>query len=137
VYARGYVPEGAFFISGNVFYQAGLPETNCIKAFRAYLELNSDVASKVRSISYRMKEDNENNDDDNNDDDNNGDDNSGGDEGNGGDNGNVDDSVDSSTAVVTTVAIYNTAGERLETMQVGLNILLMSDGSIIKVMVRE
>jgi hypothetical protein len=59
VYARDYVPEGAFFISGNVFYQAGAPETNCIKAFRAYLELNSDVASKVRSISYRMTEDND------------------------------------------------------------------------------
>ena len=123
VYALGYVPEGAFFISDNVFYQAGLPQTNLIKAFRAYLELNSNVASKVRSISYRMTEED--------------DDTPGGDEGNGDDNGNVDDSVDSSTAVITSIAIYNTAGERLETMQVGLNILLMSDGSIIKVMVKE
>ena len=115
VYARDYVPEGAFFISNNVFYQAGLPQTNRIKAFRAYLELNSNVASKVRSISYRMT------DDENDDDDENGD----------------DVSVDSSVTEVTTVAIYNTAGERLETMQVGINILLMSDGSIIKVMVKE
>ena len=76
-------------------------------------------------------------DEGNGDDNGNGNDTPGGDEGNGDDNGNVDDSVDSSTAVVTSIAIYNTAGERLETMQVGLNILLMSDGSIIKVMVRE
>ena len=193
VYARDYVPAGAFFISDNVFYQAATPETNRIKAFRAYLELNSNVASKVRSISYRMTEedddtpggdegngddngngddtpggdegngdDNGNGDDTPGDDEGNGDDNGngddtpggdegngddngngndddtpGGDEGNGDDNGNVDDSVDSSTAVITSIAIYNTAGERLETMQVGLNILLMSDGSIIKVMVKE
>ena len=174
VYARDYVPAGAFFISDNVFYQAATPETNRIKAFRAYLELNSNVASKVRSISYRMTEEDDdtpggdegNGDDNGNDDDTpggdegngddngngddtpggdegNGDDNGndddtpGGDEGNGDDNGNVDDSVDSSTTVITSIAIYNTAGERLETMQVGLNILLMSDGSIIKVMVKE
>ena len=124
VYARDYVPAGAFFISDNVFYQAATPETNRLKAFRAYLELNSNVASKVRSISYRMAEDDD-------------DDTPGDDEGNGDDNSNVDDSVDSSTAVITSIAIYNTAGERLETMQVGLNILLMSDGSIIKVMVKE
>ncbi|MBR5149440.1 MAG: RICIN domain-containing protein [Bacteroidaceae bacterium] len=80
-------------------------------------------------------------DEGNGDDNGSGDDTPGDDEGNGDDNGddngNVDDSVDSSTAVVTSIAIYNTAGERLETMQVGLNVILMSDGSIIKVMVRE
>ena len=79
--------------------------------------------------------------DDNTGDDNTGDDNTGddntGDDNTGDDNDNVEDSVDSSTAVITSIAIYNTAGERLETMQVGLNILLMSDGSIIKVMVKE
>ena len=73
--------------------------------------------------------------DDNTGDDNTGDDNTGDD--NTGDDNNVEDSVDSSTAVITSIAIYNTAGERLETMQVGLNVILMSDGSIIKVMVKE
>jgi hypothetical protein len=54
VYARGYVPEGAFFISDNVFYQAGLPQTNLIKAFRAYI---MPTAAGARSISYRIDED--------------------------------------------------------------------------------
>ena len=76
-------------------------------------------------------------DDEGNGDDNGNDGDTPGDDNIGDDNGNVDDSVDSSAVEVTTVAIYNTAGERLETMQVGLNIILMSDGSIIKVMVRE
>ena len=113
VYASDYVPEGAFFISDNVFYQADKPETNRLKAFRAYLELNSDVATEVRSISYRMVEDE--NDDDNDDD---------------------GTSVDPSTAEVTSVAIYNAAGVRLETMQKGLNIILMSDGTTVKVVIR-
>jgi hypothetical protein len=112
-YTDGYVPEGGGFISNNVFYQASEPNTNRLKGFRAYLRI---LDPEVRSISYRMTEDNENNDDDEDGD---------------------DVSVDSSVTEVTTVAIYNAAGERLETMQVGLNILQMSDGSIIKVMVKE
>lgn len=111
VYARGYVPEGAFFISDNVFYQASKPNTNRMKAFRAYLEINSTMATEVRSISYRMADNEDDNDGDGT-------------------------SVDSSTAEVTSVAIYNTQGVRLETMQEGLNIVLMSDGSVVKVMVR-
>ena len=123
VYARGYVPEGAFFISDNVFYQASKPNTNRMKAFRAYLEINSNMVTKVRSISYRMtddEDDNENDGEDENDNENDGD----------------GTSVDSSTAEVTSVAIYNTQGVRLETMQEGLNIILMSDGSVVKVMIR-
>ena len=136
-YTDGYVPEGGCFISNNVFYQAGNSNTNRLKGFRAYLEITDP---EVRSISYRMAEDD--GDDNTGDDEGNGDDNGNdgdtpGDDNIGDDNGNVDDSVDSSAVEVTTVAIYNNAGERLETMQVGLNIILMSDGSIIKVMVRE
>lgn len=116
-YTDGYVPEGGCFISNNVFYQAGNSNTNRLKGFRAYFKITDP---EVRSISYRII-----GEDDNIGDDNAGDDNSG------------DVSVDSSVTEVTTVAIYNTAGERLETMQVGLNIILMSDGSIIKVMVKE
>ena len=111
-YTDGYVPEGGGFISNNVFYQASEPNTNRLKGFRAYLRI---LDPEVRSISYRMADDNDDDEDENGD----------------------DVSVDSSVTEVTTVAIYNAAGERLETMQVGLNILLMSDGSIIKVMVKE
>ena len=116
-YTDGYVPEGGCFISNNVFYQAGNSNTNRLKGFRAYLEITDP---EVRSISYRIIGEEDNTGDDNT-----------------GDDDNVEDSVDSSVTEVTTVAIYNTAGERLETMQVGLNILLMSDGTIIKVMVKE
>ena len=115
VYARGYVPVDAFFISDNVFYQAIQPNTNRMKAFRAYLEINSTMATEVRSISYRMTDDEDDNENDN--------------DGDG-------TSVDSSTAEVTSVVIYNTQGVRLETMQEGLNIVLMSDGSVVKVMIR-
>lgn len=108
----GYVPEGGGFISNNVFYQATQPNTNRLKGFRAYLRI---LDPEVRSISYRMADDENDNENDN--------------DGDG-------TSVDSSTAEVTSVAIYNTQGVRLETMQEGLNILLMSDGSVVKVMIR-
>jgi hypothetical protein len=109
-YTDGYVPEGGGFISNNVFYQASEPNTNRLKGFRAYLRI---FDPEVRSISYRMAD---NEDEDENDGD--------------------GTSVDSSTAEVTSVAIYNTQGVRLETMQEGLNIILMSDGSVVKVMMR-
>lgn len=106
----GYVPAGGGFISNNVFYQASKPNTNRLKGFRAYLLI---LDPEVRSISYRMADDDDDNEND----------------GDG-------TSVDSSTAEVTSVAIYNTQGVRLETMQEGLNIVLMSDGSVVKVMIR-
>ena len=108
----GYVPAGGGFISNNVFYQATQPNTNRLKGFRAYLRI---LDPEVRSISYRMADDEDDDDNEN--------------DGDG-------TSVDSSTAEVTSVAIYNTQGVRLETMQEGLNIILMSDGSVVKVMVR-
>jgi hypothetical protein len=107
-YTDGYVPAGGGFISNNVFYQAKKDNTNRLKGFRAYLRI---LDPEVRSISYRMTDDEDENDGDGT-------------------------SVDSSTAEVTSVAIYNTQGVRLETMQEGLNIVLMSDGSVVKVMVR-
>ena len=108
----GYVPAGGCFISNNVFYQATQPNTNRLKGFRAYLRI---LDPEVRSISYRMTDDEDDDDNEN--------------DGDG-------TSVDSSTAEVTSVAIYNTQGERLETMQEGLNIVLMSDGTTMKVMMR-
>ena len=111
-YTDSYVPAGGGFISNNVFYQAKKDNTNRLKGFRAYLRI---LDPEVRSISYRMTDDEDENEDDN--------------DGDG-------TSVDTSTAEVTSVAIYNTQGVRLETMQEGLNIVLMSDGSVVKVMVR-
>ena len=108
----GYVPAGGGFISNNMFYQASKPNTNRLKGFRAYLLI---LDPEVRSISYRMTDDEDDDDNEN--------------DGDG-------TSVDSSTAEVTSVAIYNTQGVRLETMQEGLNIIHMSDGSVVKVMVR-
>ena len=108
----GYVPAGGGFISNNMFYQASKPNTNRLKGFRAYLLI---LDPEVRSISYRMADDEDDDDNEN--------------DGDG-------TSVDSSTAEVTSVAIYNTQGVRLETMQEGLNIVLMSDGTTMKVMMR-
>ena len=114
VYARGYLPEGAFFFSDNEFCPAAASEANRLKAFRAYIELNGDVASKVCSISYRMTEDD-------NEDENDGD----------------DASVDSPVTEVASIAMYDAAGRRIDTLRAGLNLLVMSDGSVIKVMVKE
>ena len=103
VYTAGNVPQGAFFISNNTFYQAA-DNTNTIKGFRAYIEVSGDLASKARSMSLRWD-----------------------DEGTTG--------VDAATEV-TTVAIYDINGVRLSEMQQGINILLMSDGSVVKIMVK-
>ena len=113
VYHYGPMPEGAFFISDNTFYQ--IPRdgddtnNNKSKAFRAYL-MPQGAAAEARALSYRtdgvVDED---------------------------DNGT---SVDSATGGVTVVAIYNTQGERLTDLQDGINILQMSDGTTMKVVIR-
>ena len=113
VYHYGPMPEGAFFISNNTFYQ--IPRdgddtnNNQSKAFRAYL-MPQGAAAEARALSYRtdgvVDED---------------------------DNGT---SVDSATGGVTVVAIYNTQGERLSDLQDGINILQMSDGTTMKVVIK-
>ena len=103
----GYVPAGGGFISNNVFYQAKKDNTNRLKGFRAYLLI---LDPEVRSISYRMADDE-------------------GDDDNG-------TSVGSATGGVTVVAIYNTQGERLTDLQDGINILQMSDGTTMKVVIK-
>lgn len=110
-YQRMNIPQGAFFISDNVFYQAA-DNTNTIKAFRAYFTTKS---ANARSLSYRFA-------------------------------GNGYDDDDETTAIdngqltndneVTTVAIYNERGMRLTEMQSGINILQMSDGSVVKVVIK-
>lgn len=104
VYTAGKVPQGAFFISDNKFYQAE-DNTNTINGFRAYIEVSGSLANKARSMSFRW--DNE---------------------------GTTD--VDAATEEVTTVAIYDINGVRLSEMQQGINILFMSDGSVVKILVK-
>jgi hypothetical protein len=118
VYHYGPMPEGAFFISNNTFYQ--IPRdgddtnNNKSKAFRAYL-MPQGAAAEARALSYRtdgVVDDNENEDDDDG------------------------TSVGSVTGGVTVVAIYNTQGERLTDLQNGINILQMSDGTRVKVLIK-
>lgn len=114
VYTKGYVPKGAFFISNNTFYRAAYDGKNTIKGFRAFL-MPLGEAAKARSLSYRtdgVVEDDEDDDD------------------NGG------TAVDPATGGATVVAIYNTRGERLSDLQDGINILHMSDGTTVKVVIR-
>ena len=105
VYESGNVPEGDFFISSNTFYQAA-DNTNTIKAFRAYFT----TTTTAKALTYRMDGDEE---------------------------------YDGTTAIdkqsslaegksdeVTMVGIYNLHGVRLTEMQVGINILQMSDGTV-------
>ena len=49
-YTSGFVPEGAFFISSNVFYRAA-DETNTLKGYRAYLEVK-DEAAQAKAIRF-------------------------------------------------------------------------------------
>lgn len=109
VYHYDFMPVGAFFINNNTFYRVKTEGKNKSKAFRAYL-MPQGAAAEARALSYRtdgvVDED---------------------------DNGT---SVDSATGGVTVVAIYNTQGERLTDLQDGINILQMSDGTTMKVVIR-
>lgn len=107
VYTAGNVPQGAFFISDNTFYQAA-DGTNTIKGFRAYLEISGSLASKARSMSFRWDDGTTS----------------------------IDNGQLTNDNEVTTVAIYNEKGIRLTEMQQGINILLMSDGTTVKVVIR-
>lgn len=102
VYEAGTVPEGAFFIYDNKFYQAA-DETNTIKAFRAYFQPST---ANARALSYRF------------------------------DGGEGTTSIEEATEEATVVGIYTLGGVRLNDMQEGVNILQMSDGSTIKVVIK-
>ncbi len=105
------VPQGAYFISDNVFYQAA-DNTNTIKAFRAYFTTKPGAAG-ARSLGYRFAS-------------------AGNEEGT----TSIDNGQLTNDNEVTTVAIYNEKGIRLTEMQQGINILLMSDGTTVKVVIR-
>ncbi len=106
-YQRMNIPQGAFFISDNVFYQAA-DNTNTIKAFRAYFTTKS---ANARSLSYRFA-------------------------GNDYDDDDETTSIDNTAEEVTTMAIYDTNGVRTDELQSGINILQMSDGSVVKVVIK-
>lgn len=108
VYEAGKIPAGAFFISNNVFYQAA-DDTNNIKAFRAYFMAKSSAAS-ARALSYRFD----------------------GEEGTTA----IDNSQLTNDNEVTVVGIYTLGGVRINDMQEGVNILQMSNGTTVKVVIK-
>lgn len=108
VYEKGTIPVGAFFISDNTFYQAA-DGTNTIKAFRAYFQPVNNGA-KARSLRYRM--------------------------GDGEDGDDVTTAIDNLDEEVSVVGIYTTGGVRINDMQEGVNILQMSNGSTMKVIIK-
>ena len=108
VYEKGTIPVGAFFISDNTFYQAA-DGTNTIKAFRAYFQPVNNGA-KARSLRYRM--------------------------GDGEDEDDVTTAIDTLDEEVSVVGIYTTGGVRINDMQEGVNILQMSNGSTMKVIIK-
>ena len=106
-YTNGYVPEGAFFISSNTFYRAA-DNSNTMKAFRAYIKIKDSVPQSARSLSYRTD----------------------------GETTAIDNSQLANDNEATVVAIYNLQGVRLDDMQEGVNILQMSDGRVVKVIIK-
>ena len=107
-YTSGYVPEGAFFISNNTFYRSAADNSNTIKAFRAYLMPTTEEGKAARSLSYRTD----------------------------GETTAIDNSQLTNDNEVTVVAIYNLQGVRLDDMQEGVNMLQMSDGRVVKVVIK-
>lgn len=55
-YTNGYVPEGAYFISGNKFYRAA-DATNTMKGYRAYFTINENADAKIKGIGYKFDDD--------------------------------------------------------------------------------
>ena len=160
VYNYGPMPEGAFFISNNTFYQVPVDgddsNNNKSKAFRAYL-MPIGEAVAARGLCYRTdgqfepEQDGDDTGEGEGDDtgEGEGDDTGEGEgddagegegddtgEGEGDDNGNGDVNIESVVEEISVVAIYNANGVRVLDMQKGLNILQMSDGTRIRVLIR-
>lgn len=115
VYTNGTVPIGSYFISSNKFYRcvnANNPDK--LKGYRAYIEPKSSEASNARSLGYRFVSRAE-------------------DEEGATAIDNEQMTMDNETTVI---AIYTLEGRRIDEMQQGVNILQMSDGSIVKVIIK-
>ncbi len=108
VYHRRAIPQGAFFISSNKFYKAvgpKHPNPDMISGFRGYFEL-LDNSSDQGARAFSFRI------------------------------GEDETAVDNmNNGPATVVAIYNLNGMRLDGMQDGVNILQMSDGTSIKVVI--
>ena len=110
VWINGTVPIGSYFISSNKFYRC-VNENNPdkLKGYRAYIEPKK--SNEARSLGYRFanREEIE--------------------EGT----TTIDDEMGNEATVV---AIYTLNGTRIDNMQQGVNILQMSDGSTVKVVIK-
>ncbi len=109
VYTSTSIPDGSFFINSNKFYLA-VGNGNITKGYRGYFTPKAEV--NARSLGYRL-------------------------------NSRGEDTEDGTTGIeepateeATVVAIYTSGGVRIDTMQQGINILHMSDGTTIKVVIR-
>ena len=106
VYEAGNIPEGAFFISANKFWYAQ-DDSNKIKAYRAYIQPKT---SNARAMGYRFD----------------------GEEGTTA----IDKEQLSNDNEATVVAIYTLGGTRISDLQQGVNILQMSNGTTMKVVIK-
>ena len=111
-YVNGTVPVGSYFISSNMFYRCvNVNNPNKLKAYRAYIEPTGQNA-EARGISYRFAS--------------------------------KEQEPDEETTAVevertgepSIVGIYTLGGVRIDEMQEGINILQMSDGSVVKVVIK-
>lgn len=108
-YTNGYVPIGCYFISSNKFYRC-VNESNPdkLKSYRAYIS----TTAHARSIGYRF----ENRDEEQS---------------------QYTTSIDEqATQEPTIVAIYTLDGRRVEELQQGINIVQMSNGTVVKVFIK-
>ena len=111
-YVNGTVPVGSYFISSNMFYRCvNVNNPNKLKAYRAYIEPIGQNA-EARGISYRFAS--------------------------------KEQEPDEETTAVevertgepSIVGIYTLGGVRIDEMQEGINIVQMSDGSVVKVVIK-
>ncbi len=110
VYTNGTVPIGSYFINSNKFYRCvNADNPDKLKGYRAYIEPKE--SNEARSLGYRFasKEETE--------------------EGT----TTIDNTMGGEATVV---AIYTLGGVRINEMQQGVNILQMSDGSVVKVVIK-
>ncbi len=113
VWTKGYVPIGSFFISSNTFYRS-VNETNRdnLKGYRAYIEPLETNESNARSLGYRFASRDEVEE------------------------GTTTIDTQASTEEITIVAIYTLDGTRISEIQQGMNILQMSNGNVVKVIIK-
>ncbi|MBR3858666.1 MAG: hypothetical protein IKJ18_01420 [Bacteroidaceae bacterium] len=114
VYTKTYVPIGSYFISSNKFYRCANPSNpDYVNGYRAYIE-PKESAANARSLGYRFGSRNEMMDNE----------------------GTTAIEGQQPTEAPTVVGIYTLGGVRIDDMQEGVNILQMSDGSVVKVVIK-